>query len=66
VERSETPGPVNQKKLAARGAGDGGCDNQIAWMPLSAASRTLIHFVDHSWGSASLHPRLYAYAGFAG
>jgi len=33
--------------------------------PLSAAPRALIIFEQRSWGSAALHPRLYAVVRFA-
>jgi hypothetical protein len=62
-----TPGSSTQKTRRAREAGDGGCDYKHALMPLSAAPRALVIFLTvGSWGSASLHPRLYAVTRSAG
>jgi len=56
---------VNPKTCRARGAGDSG-RNKNPLMLLPAASRALNNFVDGSWGSAALHPRLYAIARYRG
>jgi len=57
---------VNPKTCRAREAGDSGRNNKNALMLLPAASRALNSFVDGSWGSAPLHPRLYAIARYRG
>ena len=58
VERSGTPGGVDSKKPSAREAGD----------RFRAAARFARFFkrMKSTWGSAALHPRLYACTRFAG
>src|SRR5882724_10345436 len=58
VERSGTPGSVGgERKEPAKWATAGA---------LSHASRAQFHYLSLSWGSASLHPRLYASTRSAG
>jgi len=66
VERSETPGSSTQKNCRARGAAEGGCYYKNALIRLSAAPRASNNLDNVSWGSASLHPRLYAIARYRG
>ena len=51
----------------SRGAADSGLIKiPTVMIELSAAPRALIIFDDGSWGSAALHPRLYATTRSAG
>ena len=61
VERSGTPGAADPR-ITARGAGD---RLEFTLKRLSPAPRASIAF-GFNWGSAALHPRLYAIARYRG
>src|SRR2546421_4638491 len=57
-EAQRNPRIITQRTCRAREAADSGCEYKNALIPLSAAPRAFNNFVEGSWGSAALHPRI--------
>jgi hypothetical protein len=69
VKQSETPGYSTPKCSRAREAADGGREYKKQIRDGSTVGRSagfVLVFGGGSWGSAALHPRLYAIGRFAG
>src|SRR6266516_4321588 len=66
VERSGTPGSLTQNTFSARGVVDSGLGTNVNHDDSTAGRSVDCEYGDHvPWGSASLHPRLYAVGRFA-